>query len=421
LTEKVDEKIDSLSIGQDEIIKKNNPTIFYKPKNSHSTKINGSIKDKTTNQAIAFAAISIHNIGVVCDENGYFELSIPSDWQNDSVQISCLGYENQDIAVKNLLGKKNEILLNTNVLALKMVFVRSETLTAEKILRKCIERFPKNYSKTRFNLEYYAYANGQADSTICYDIEYVNELALEDGYLSDKDWFERKCELRGVRINKKMDVDTLKFLFNHMNIDPYMNKDGVGKQAIFKRANLKKFKLGLDLIEQAGQDTVYVIRFESLRKSRIITGTPWTKKFGGSLFINAKDFAVLRADFIWERDTIPFNQAIRNGYLDKVTPFDRVEEHNIKSTFLYQKKHNDFYVLSYANTNWYFKGLTNQYSKLCTTNEKVEFYLQKLFTQNPRTITKNNLHLQELKYDETFWQNYKINLFPIIDFEEKKK
>ena len=58
-------------------------------------KLSGTIIDGTTRQPAEYANIGLleKGIGTVCNSLGNFELIVPNDLLNNSLTISCLGYE----------------------------------------------------------------------------------------------------------------------------------------------------------------------------------------------------------------------------------------------------------------------------------------------------------------------------------------
>jgi len=74
--------------------------------------ITGLIKNKTNNQPIEFANIGIvdKNIGTVSDLNGRFSFFVDQKYNNDTVQISFIGYKPLVIKVSDLRGVDEHIL-----------------------------------------------------------------------------------------------------------------------------------------------------------------------------------------------------------------------------------------------------------------------------------------------------------------------
>ncbi len=87
--------------------------------------INGKIFNSETNETIPFVAIQLKTskMGVISNSNGDFRLSLNTDFQSDSVVISCIGYNHKSIAYSDLqLDKVNNVYLIPAVYEIKEVF-----------------------------------------------------------------------------------------------------------------------------------------------------------------------------------------------------------------------------------------------------------------------------------------------------------
>ena len=119
--------------------------------------------DKETSEPVSFATIRIKNstIGVIADYNG--ELRIPVEFNKETIIISCIGYEAQEIILNNLEPNTlNIIEINPQIEALNPVFIssrnkvkgidlnpqilveKSRKLYAKEIVLRAIANIPKN-------------------------------------------------------------------------------------------------------------------------------------------------------------------------------------------------------------------------------------------------------------------------------------
>jgi len=64
-------------------------------------KLSGSVKDKKTNEVLAYSTISLKKskLGVVADYNGNFNLKLGKGIKKDTIQISHIGYKTIEMAV----------------------------------------------------------------------------------------------------------------------------------------------------------------------------------------------------------------------------------------------------------------------------------------------------------------------------------
>lgn len=102
----------------------------------YSQTVSGVILDSTTKAPLEYVNIGIieKNIGTVSDENGKFSIDLSSLSDQDTILISCIGYNSDKQIVKDYRIKKNQdILLVSNPIELNEIVV-SPTLFKNKIL-----------------------------------------------------------------------------------------------------------------------------------------------------------------------------------------------------------------------------------------------------------------------------------------------
>ncbi|MGY3211030.1 carboxypeptidase-like regulatory domain-containing protein [Mucilaginibacter sp. HD30] len=107
--------------------------------------ISGKVSNEKTGDPIGRASISINNkgIGTGTNDEGRFILLIPQANFNDTLSVSCIGFDSKRIPVADL---KNEQELNIKI-AKSTIELMEVTIThynAVKILQKAIARIPEN-------------------------------------------------------------------------------------------------------------------------------------------------------------------------------------------------------------------------------------------------------------------------------------
>lgn len=86
----------------------------------------GHVVDAETHKAIEYVNIGVvgKNIGTVSDSNGYYSISISSQFDPDSIRFSCIGYESRNINIKNLRERvSGDILLSQAQVYLNEIIV----------------------------------------------------------------------------------------------------------------------------------------------------------------------------------------------------------------------------------------------------------------------------------------------------------
>lgn len=96
----------------------------------------GLIKDKKNNAPIPYATVGLmnENTGTTADENGLFELKSLKSFADDTLIVTCLGYQVSKIKVSNLDTSNIEILLIEKSFNLKEIVITNKNKSKKDIL-----------------------------------------------------------------------------------------------------------------------------------------------------------------------------------------------------------------------------------------------------------------------------------------------
>lgn len=123
-------------------------------------KVWGVVKDSETKNPIPYVNIGIvkKNVGTVSNNEGKFNLEIPSMFENDTIKLSSIGYQSKSILVKNFLSnlKADSIVeLLPDVTKLKEVVVVSKKLKGKILGTKTKSRmFGNGFSNAPLGCEF---------------------------------------------------------------------------------------------------------------------------------------------------------------------------------------------------------------------------------------------------------------------------
>lgn len=89
-----------------------------------------TVISETTGEPIIYASVGIvnRNLGTVTDSLGNFSLTVPAEYFNDSLRISCVGYTTRTFAVKDFSNIPDTIKLDDNIIALQEVVVKPQKI-----------------------------------------------------------------------------------------------------------------------------------------------------------------------------------------------------------------------------------------------------------------------------------------------------
>lgn len=111
---------------------------------SFSQSITAKLID-SNNEPIPFATIKTgENKGVISNEEGVFTISTDAI-DNNTIEISCLGFTSINLSLEDIQSKNNIIVLEEFISELNQVFVSNGTINAIDIINKANQNLDKNY------------------------------------------------------------------------------------------------------------------------------------------------------------------------------------------------------------------------------------------------------------------------------------
>lgn len=97
-----------------------------------------TVLSESTGEPVIYAGVGVinRNLGTVTDTLGNFSLSIPSEFINDSIRISSIGYVARTFAVRDINNIPDTIFLADDVITLNEVVVKSHRIRHKTAGRK---------------------------------------------------------------------------------------------------------------------------------------------------------------------------------------------------------------------------------------------------------------------------------------------
>ena len=123
--------------------------------NLQTNSISGTVTDREDSSPVQFAYLYLKNnsdFSALADEQGEFKFFFPSRLSNETVVISCLGYEQREILISSLAKNGNKIQLQSQSLSLNEITVMPEHQSLQKMISTAIDNIPKNYPDIRHQL-----------------------------------------------------------------------------------------------------------------------------------------------------------------------------------------------------------------------------------------------------------------------------
>jgi len=117
--------------------------------------ISGKVTDAGTKEPLPFASVWIKGktIGTVTNAQGDFDFYIPSEFLNETLVISMLGYEDFETVVSALNVNEPLAVSLEESLTLLNEFIVRDSLTGGDILQRALSRIEENYPMKPFLME----------------------------------------------------------------------------------------------------------------------------------------------------------------------------------------------------------------------------------------------------------------------------
>ncbi len=107
--------------------------------------IRGRVLDKSDKQPLPYSSIYLSGkaIGTVTNDNGQFQLKLPSKYLADTLIVSCIGYKRIKAPVSSFLSEEKDYLLKPDVISIQEVIIRK--ISPVNLLQSATEAVFENY------------------------------------------------------------------------------------------------------------------------------------------------------------------------------------------------------------------------------------------------------------------------------------
>ena len=248
----------------------------------------GRIIGNDTKKPLVFADVSVinSNISTITNKEGEFTLKVPKSLSGNSVKVSFLGYETQEVSLRKLKGENNTITLNVITTQLSQVNINVPK-DARALVKATLENREDKYVNektlmTAFYRETIKKRNKNASLA-----EAVVKIYKEPYSTSKRDAVELVKSRKNTNYSR---LDTLAVKlqggpFSALYSDIVKYKDYIFDEELFDYYN---FSFGNST--QINDRQVYVVNFE--QQPNIVTPL-----YRGKLYIDAETFALVSANY----------------------------------------------------------------------------------------------------------------------------
>lgn len=265
--------------------------------------IAGKVLDKNTGKALPFSSISILHkpIGVISNEDGDFAFKVPSQYANDTLVISRVGYYLYKVPVAEIHGYKSYEMY-ARIVSLPEILIRSTSPT--ELVRHAILKIPVNYFTGPYLMRSFY------REIIKRDKRYLSYTeAILDIYKRPMRPTLFHDEVKMVEERKYSNInsrDTVMFKLKG-GIEAILELDIIRNPLKFIQLNNDKYQYKLIDMEYIEGKLAYVIRFTPDEEQE-------EPAFDGEMFIDARSLAILEIRFGYSKKSL---KKLRNLFVVK--------------------------------------------------------------------------------------------------------
>lgn len=363
------------------------------------------LKDAKTQEAISFAHINFQEGGTVT--NGQGEFSVKKQ-NGEKIKIAAIGYETQYIEINwQEAQREKTIFLKPQTILLPEIEINARSLNAKDIVKAAINRINENYWQQPHNTElFYRLKISGPNGQLSHHSEALLDFYDSEGY-KKRGWRKvtkaRFTKLKQGRIVVGEYADFMEGLGLGRIAVFWAHEPIITRDKPFALSSLDGFDYQLIGVTKLGDEEVYKIRFDCKKLRDRYTGLGRLKTFNGTLYINKKDYALIRYQSYTENDWSYENKQSRKyngGRVREVRRTNKIE--------LFAKKEGK-YISTFAKSE----------TEAETHNLARKEVLKSTFMHEIQVLNANFQNLQmfktdlwdyqeEITYDPSFWAKFNI-------------
>jgi hypothetical protein len=359
---------------------------------SQNLTISARVQDKETQEQLGFASVGIKGvpIGTISNDQGEFDFHFPSQYRNDILVISMLGYKNFEAPIWTLIDNPNLIIsLEKSSIELQEIVV-SDTLTGGDILRIALSRIEQNYPMEPFLMEGFYRDIKKVGGTYISLLEAAVKI-YDENYEEPRNKYKLRERVRLVEVRKSIGYES--------KFTKYFDQDNLLEDLLLHN-NIRYRQIEAEDALFAGMNRDKNSFFDD----RDVYVVSHSEYYNLKVYVDKDDFSIIHLE--WET-----GQAGEQVGKKK----------NLVSKFVGLKKNIDFrrhagkMYLSYmsitSKVNWY-DGDTNELK--FETELFQQLLINKVYPNSKERIGSTErmrnygLQYQDQPYNKAFWDSYNV-------------
>jgi hypothetical protein len=354
--------------------------------------LSAKVQDKATGEPLPFASVGIKgkSIGTVTNLQGEFDFHFSSEYRNEILVISMLGYQNFEAPVWSLLDNPSKsILMNKSTTVLREVVV-TDSLTGGEIFQLAVGRIEHNFPMTPFMMDGFYRDVKKVGGTHIALLEAAVKV-YDENYAEPRNKFKLRERVKLIEVRKSLGYEN-KFTpyFGQHNLleDLLLHNNIRYRQIDAEHMLFDGFKRDKD--SYYNDHDVYVITYND--------------GFHLKVYIDKEDYSIIHLDF--ETITKGESLARKKNLVSKSIGYKKTIDFKRYNGKMYLN-----YITVTSKEDWYDPNTDEQ--KFQT--ELIQYFLVNSIepdTKNRITSTEKmrnyGLQYQDYPYNKEFWDNYNV-------------
>lgn len=354
--------------------------------------LSGKVTDVKTNEPVPFASVWIKGktIGTITNAQGDFDFHIPSQFQNETLVISMLGYKDFEAIVSTLnIDKPLTVSLEESLTMLNELVVR-DSLTGGDILQQALSRIEENYPMQPFLMEGFYRDIKKVGGTCISLLEAAVEI-YDESYKRPRNQHKLREGVRLIEIRKSIGYEN--------KFTAFFDQDNLLEDLLLH--NTIRYR---QIEEREEMYAVMKKERDSYYNGNEIYVISYTGDYFLKIFIDKSDYAIIHLEFeINGSDEIPGrkkNMSSRFTGIKKTIDFKRIEDKMYLN-----------YISVTSKVDW-FDTKTNEVK--FNTELSQQLLINHVIPNTDEEISSvqkmsnYGLQYQQGSYNKKFWSKYNV-------------
>lgn len=387
------------------------------------------VYDSLTKQALQYTTVSIpqKGIGSITNQYGECTLYIPSEFKDDKIQLSFIGYKTQEIKISSIIPDSiySFQLESFETKLEEASIVAGRILPASKMVEKAIRNIPGNYSKNPFLLHAFYRDYTRKIETEDYNNLIEAAVLIHDHGFRTNNFINTELKLEQLRLHPSFSTDsTLSIGYSpNRKIIPYipyyhdneliilLGQDPVRNSVkvdesflpIFDMDFIRDYFFQYEACIETDSLNIYVIDFSAVTKDIKVKDKP-VFRINGKLYVEDDSYALLKL------------------YYRVDCELSNYEGKFLEVKIEYKKQKQDYYLNYLTACNYFELNINSDSSHIISPERTQHFQYRELFVnqieKRPFKNSENYIDIQKYNplFSESiitqngFWEQYNYPL-----------